>query len=155
MRTLFITLVFIILAGSLSAQFIDEARLKTSDKDYLGLKPADKPFSLIDLSCIKWSHSYSLSYFSGGGASGTAGLYTGSLFYEFSSALSLDLSLGVLHNPGSFFNRNISTDAAFLPGLRLDYHPSEKFHLSVGVQSYPGSFYYPYSPYDYRWRYGR
>ena len=155
MRAFYITLIIIILASSASAQLIEDARAKNTGSDYLGLKPADKPFSLIDLSRIKWSHSYSFGYFSGGGTSGSVGLYSGSIFYELSSALSLDLSLGVLHNPGSFFNRNVSSDAAFLPGLSLDYHPSEHFRMTVGIQSYPGAYYYPSSPYDYRWRYGR
>ncbi|SYZ72987.1 conserved exported hypothetical protein [Candidatus Zixiibacteriota bacterium] len=134
-----------------SAQMVDKAELGTTSGDYLGLKPALKPFSLIDLSKFKWSQSYSLSFFSGGGSSGSVGLYTGSLLYEMSRSLSMNFVLGIAHNPGSLFDRTQSTNAAFFPGFNLDFHPSNSFHLSVGVQAIPGNYYYynPYSPYGY------
>lgn len=132
-----------------SAQLADKAEISTVKKDYLGLKPVSKPFSLIDLSRVRWSHSYSVSFFSGGGTSGSVGLYSGSLFYEFTSSLSIDLRLSVAHNPGSFFDRDKSPDASLFPAVNLDYHPSENFRLSVGFASYPGIYYNPYYYYPY------
>ncbi len=147
--------VVFIIAVTASAQMVDKAELGTASGDYLGLKPALKPFSLIDLSKFKWSQSYSLSFFSGGGSSGSVGLYTGSLFYELSRSISMNFVLGIAHNPGSLFDRTQSTNAAFFPGFNLDFHPSNSFRLSIGVQSYPGNYNYynPYSSYGYYpWR---
>lgn len=148
------TFITVLLAFSISAaQFVDNAPISSANTNYLGLKPADKPFSLIDLSRIKWSNSYSLSFFSGGGTSGSAGLYTTALFYEFSPSLSLGLKLGVLHNPGSLFNRTASTNASFLPGINLDFHPNENFRVSIGIDSYTGNYFNNDNYYDrFLWR---
>jgi hypothetical protein len=147
--------IFMVLVSVASAQLVDQADIETTKNDYLGLKPASKPFSLIDLSKLRWSNSYSLSFYSGSGSSGSMGLYTTSLFYEFSRALSLDFQLGVAHNPGSLFNSDISSDAVFLPGFNLDYHPSNNFRISLGFERYPSDYFYnPYSTYRYLpWRY--
>lgn len=146
MRRIFAVLNILILAtfAAASAQLADKAEVQTIKEDYAGLKAVGKPFSLIDLSRVAWSHSYSVSFFSGGGASGSIGFYTGAMFYEISPSLSIDLALGIAHNPGSLFNRDISTDAALYPSARLDYHPSEHFRLSIGFNSYPGIYYNPY-----------
>ncbi len=152
--SLIILLVLFTLGSSALAQFTDKSEFDNIKKDYLGLKPADKPFAFIDLSKLHWNHSYSMSFFSGGGTSGSVGMYTGSVLYEISPSLLLNLKLGVAHNPGSLFDRSVNTDAVFLPGLRLDYQPSQNLHISIGFDSYPGSDYYPYSPYrnPYHWR---
>lgn len=133
-----------VLVSSGMAQMADKAEISTIKSDYLGLKPASKPFSLIDLSKLKWVNSYSVSFFSGGGSSGSMGLYTGLISYEFSSALTLGLKLGIAHDPAALFSRQANSSTAFLPGLNLDYHPSEHFGLSIGVDSYSGAGFYPY-----------
>lgn len=147
-KTLFFTVILVVfLSASLSAQLTDKAEIQSVKSDYLGLKPASKPFSLIDLSRIKWSNSYSLNFFSGGGTSGSLGLLTSSIFYEISSSLSLNLKMGVAHNPGDLFDRNNhNSNATLLPGFRLDYHPSSNINISVGFETVP-DLYYLYSPY--------
>jgi len=136
------------------AQFTDQTELDNIKKDYLGLKPADKPFAFIDVSKLHWNHSYSMTFFSGSGNSGQVGMYTSSLLYEISPSLLLNVKLGVAHNPGSFFDRNVKTDATLLPGMRLDYQPSQNLHITIGFDTYPGLEHYPYSPYQkpYFWR---
>ena len=153
-KLIFTTLLMtLILALSSSAQMADQAEFQSAKGNYLGIQPATKPFALIDLSKFKWIQSYSLSYFSGAGSSGSMGYYSGTLLYEISSALTLNLNVGIAHNPGSLFNSRQSTDAKFFPGFNLDYHPSDKFRLSIGVQSYPSIYYNPYMPYSYSpWR---
>jgi len=141
-----------------AAQLSDEAEIQTVKQDYLGLQPASTPFSLIDLSRVKWSQSYSVSFFSGGGTSGQIGLYTGSLFYEFTPSLSIDVGIGIAHNPGALVNSSTSNDAQFYPSFNLDYHPSENFRLSVGFARVPGYYHNPYGYYNpygysyYDWR---
>ncbi len=151
MRFCLTVLFFILISISLSAQMIDKAEIGNMKKDYLGLKPAGKPFSLIDFSKLQWTHSYSISFFSGGGTSGSSGLYVGNIFYEFSSKLSLNLKLGIAHDPGSIFDRSKGQNAAFLPGIHLDYHPSPNFTISAGFDTRPQNQYYYYNPYtNYR-----
>lgn len=133
-------------------QMAEDAELQAIKENRLGLQPVSKPFSLIDLSRINFAHSYSFSYFSGGGTSGSVGLYTGQIFYEISSNLSLNLKLGIAHNPGSIFDRAQSTDAVFLPGARIDYHPSDNFRISAGFNTYYGNYYSPFENYYFPWR---
>ncbi|MEW5924578.1 MAG: hypothetical protein AB1746_11380 [Candidatus Zixiibacteriota bacterium] len=148
-----LTLAFV---SNATSQMIDQADVQSAKQDYLGLNPVSKPFSLIDLSRVKWSNSYSVSFFSGGGTSTSLGYYTSSIFYEITPSLSVDMQLGIAHNPGALFNRDVDNNASFFPAVNLDYHPSERFRLSIGVASYPGYYYNPYYSYDpyrlYDWR---
>jgi hypothetical protein len=109
----------------------------------LSLQGAPNPFSLLDLSRIRRSHSYSISYFSGGSSSGSAGLLNSTMFYDISRSLSLSVNIGVLHNSGSIWGDS-KNDATILPGFRLDYHPSEKFRMSIAVQRVSGLYPYYY-----------
>ena len=147
-------IVLFVLAAAGHGQMADRADIGNMKQDYLGLKPAGKPFSLIDFSRLHWTHSYSIGFFSGGGTSGSMGMYTGNIFYEFSPSLSLNLKLGIAHNPGSLFDRSLDNNATFFPGLQLDYHPSPNLSISAGFDTYPGG-YYLYNPYYNRANYWR
>jgi len=136
-------MILVTVGGVALAQTVDEAEMNNMKKDYLGMQPAAKPFSLIDLSRLQWSHSYSVTYFSGSDHSGSMGMYAASVFYELSPALSLDILLGIAHDPGALFNQNTPVNAAYYPSIHLDYHPSNNFRVSVGFVSHPG-FYNPY-----------
>jgi len=153
MARLILNILFVlILAGSLSAQQADIASLKESTakaQTGLGINPAGSPFSLLDLSRINWSHSYSVAFFSGSGSSGSIGFLNTTLNYEISSKLHLAVNLGLLHNPGALWNRDTDNQASLLPGFRLDFRPSENVMMSLSVQKVAG-----YSPYSYG-RYGR
>jgi len=145
-KTALVTLFVVAMAASASAQLTDQAEIEEINRaTVLGVKPAVSPFSLIDLSRVKWSHSYSVGFFSGGDYSGSMGLFNTTMFYELSSKLSLTLNLGIAHNTGAMWGDG-STDANLLPGFRLDYHPSENFRMSIGVQRYSGY----YVPWTYR-----
>ena len=143
-----VTVIVVLLLGAVVyGQDIDQARLQEpTATNSMGVKPVQTPFSLLDISRIRWSNSYSVSYFSGSGYSGSVGLATTSMFYEFSPKLSMQVNLGILHDPGALWG-DANNSASFLPGFQLDYHPSDKFHLSIGVQrydwrAYPGSYGY-------------
>jgi len=107
-----------------------------------GIQPADNPFSLLDFSRIRWSHSYSVSFFSGGTSSGTVGLLNTTMFYDISRSLSLTVNLGIEHSGGAIWG-DASNKARLLPGFHLNYHPSENFQMSVSFQRLDGL----YSPY--------
>jgi len=146
MRRLSIAVVVLLaLTGISWAQSTDVAALNAAGQSTpLGVKPAVTPFSLLDMSRVRWSNSYSVAFFSGGGTSGSVGLLNTTMFYDFSSKLSLALNLGIMHNPSALWG-NSTSNATLLPGFRLDWHPSEKFQMMLGVQRVSGYM----SPYYY------
>lgn len=148
-RVIFSIFAVIALTLPVSAQFVEQDSHKPEmTLDAFGSSPASSPFSLLDFSRINWSHSYSVTYFSGGRGSGTLGLFNTSMFYELSPKLSLNLNIGIAHNPGAIWGDKRNSDAELLPGFLLDYHPSEKFRMSLGFQKFGGSDLYPYYRHD-------
>lgn len=145
MNKILIIITILLFSISASAQLADQAEIESVNSAGYGLNPASTPFSLIDLSRVKWSHSYSVSFFSGGNNTSSLGLWNTSMFYEFSKNVSLTLNLGVAHDANSLFGGE-SRFTKILPGFLLDYHPSDNFNFRMGFQSYTG--YYPYY-YDY------
>lgn len=136
MRSIVTVIAILILAGAASGQMADQAALdKLSNDASVGLSPGNSPFSLLDFSRIKWSNSYSVSFFSGGYGSGTMGLFQTNMLYEFTPSLSLALNIGIAHSGGVF---STEQDASILPGFTLDYHPSNKFRAILQVQTYQG-----------------
>lgn len=142
---IFLLLCTLSLAGVSFAQSSDQAELESAAQaSALSGKAATNAFSLIDFSRIKWSHSYSVGFFSGGGSSGSMGLFNTSMLYEFSPKLSLTVNLGLAHAGGAFSVGEQS--ATILPGFTLDYHPSDKFRMTFMMQQYNGL----YTPNYYR-----
>jgi len=151
-KTFLITLIITLMAGVVLAQLVDQvdAGSVPNQQEIYGVEPAVSSFSLIDFSRVRWSHSYSVSYFSGGSYSGGMGYYNSSIFYELSPKLSLTVNIGVSHNAGSLWGDG-NNDASILPGFRLDYHPSEKFRMTLMVQKinvnyFSNNGYYYYRP---------
>ncbi len=144
-KTIVLAITVSFLGVAAVAQQSDVADLReTASANMLGAKPAPSPFSLLDPSRIKWSHSYSISFFSGGNQSGSAGLLSSTMFYELSPSLSLSLNVGILHDGGYLWGSG-KNEATILPGISLDYHPSERFQVLLIVQRYSGVM----SPYFY------
>ncbi len=138
----FLILILLLSAVTTQAQLIENASIdQVRSSSSHTLKPASTPFSLLDFSRIKWSHSYSVNYFSGGTTSNSLGIWNTSMFYEISSKLSLALNVGVAHDPTAMWgDANNKTD--ILPSFMLDYHPSENFKVSISMHSYRGNDYY-------------
>jgi hypothetical protein len=124
---------------------VSGAPAATSSVSGIGVKPGSSPWSLLDMSRISWSHSYAVSFFSGGGRSGSVGLLNSTMMYDISDKLHLTLNLGMLHNPSALWDDDDSI-AKFLPGFRLDYHPADTVSMSLQVQKVAGYW----SPYGYR-----
>ncbi len=131
--------VLVLLVPLTQAQLVSDAPAQPEQQSMapLGVEPVRSPFSLFDLSRISWSHSYSVSFFSGGIGSGSAGLWSSVMHYDLHDNLSLSVNLAVSHNSGAMWGDG-STDAQFLPGFRLDYHPSEKFRMIIDFQQVDG-----------------
>ncbi|MBI5266019.1 MAG: hypothetical protein HY851_02190 [candidate division Zixibacteria bacterium] len=146
MKTLVVLFSVLVLALSVSAQKADIATLRNaSANNPIGLKASNSLFSLIDLSKIRWSNSYSVSYFSGASISGSMGMLHTSMFYPISSKLNLMLDLGVAHGISGDLNRD-NRNVTLLPSFQLDYRPNKNMSMSICFQSYNGLI----SPYGYR-----
>lgn len=137
-----IILLLLLSVTTVQAQLIDNATItKTHNSPSHNLKPAVTPFSLLDFSRITWSNSYSVSFFSGGNSSSSLGIWNTSMMYEVSSKLSLAVNVGIAHNPGAIWG-DANNSADVLPGFLLDYHPSKNFSISIGMQTYKGTYGY-------------
>lgn len=152
MKKLHLILAALCLFASTSfGQNADVQRINTTIASKpLGIAPSASPTGLLDFSKVRFSSSYSMSYLSGGGESMSQGLLSSTMYYDFSSKLSMSLNVGVLHNTGSLFNTSLNSKSSVLPGMSLDYHPSDKFRMSLSVQSFSGL----YSPYNGRGYFG-
>ena len=65
-NTIIVATILLVLSSAAGAQMVEEGNLSTvTSRNILGMQPASSAFSLIDLSRVKWSNSYSVSFFSG------------------------------------------------------------------------------------------
>ncbi|MFZ5981556.1 MAG: hypothetical protein ACOYVF_13090 [Candidatus Zixiibacteriota bacterium] len=145
-----ITILFVSAVSAMS-QTTDQAILDNANSNnLLGSSPASSPFKLLDLSKMKWTHSYTMGYVSVNGSSGSVGMWNTTMFYEFSRKLSLSLNIGIMNTYGSIWG-DANNDATVLPGFLLDYHPSDKFNLIVGFQRVSGAYPYYYGDGYNRW----
>jgi hypothetical protein len=99
-------------------------------------------FRLLDPSRLRMHQSYSLSYFSGSGVSGSVGLYMNTLEYDLFKPLTVRVGLAYMHSPFGISDRSGGTvldENRILPSFGLDYHPSDKFFLSIDYRTMPSS----------------
>ncbi len=150
-KTVLTAIVVVLVGITASAQLADQAKLTSlAQSNTLGVRPAASPLGLLDLSRMHWYHSYSVSFFSGSGRSGSVGLFNSMMVYEWSSKLTLGLQLALMHDIAGVSRVGAPTASVF-PGLWLDFHPSSKFRMSLAVQTVPGGYgYYPYGS-GYAW----
>lgn len=98
-------------------------------------------FSLLDPSRFKMSQSYSLSYFSGSGYSGSLGFYSNTIEYRLSNPLTVRVGIGYLHQPlGSNSDSGARAgldNGRLLPSFSLLYRPSNRFQLLIDYRTVP------------------
>lgn len=115
--------------------------------------PSGLGWGLLDPSRFRMRQSYSVSYMSGSGSSGSVGVYMNNIEYQLFKPLTLRVGLGYLHQP--FGSRGANSagisvdDGFFIPSAGLEYRPSRNFLLMVDFRQYPSGT----SPYS-RWGYG-
>ncbi len=153
--TILVVFGLLVLPLSLPAQMTDQAEVEKITEEYdLGLSRRPT-VPLLDLSRLNMAHSYSISFFSGGGQSGSAALYNNTMTYRLADPLTLTLNLGVLHNPGSLWgDKTLGNKAVFMPSGYLDWRPSKNLSLSVGFETVPAYYngYHNAGRYWYRYR---
>ena len=125
-----------------SAESIMQQAEPGTSAESIGENRYESKFSLLDPNRFSMSHSYSLSYFSGGGDGQMIGLYINSMKYQLSNSIDVSVKLGWLHQPSNMFsqNRGVTDYGTVLPNFQLQYHPSEKFKFMISFESIPGVY---------------
>lgn len=113
-----------------------------------GLSAAIGSLNLFDPSRFSMSHSYSLSFMSGGGYSTSLGMYQNTMRYLVSDKLLLTTRLGFIHNPlqgGYGTNQNLWNNLIY--GADVLYHPTPNLWLNLSINQGPlyNRYYYPYT----------
>ena len=117
--------------------------LRSGDGFNLGIQPS----GLFDPSRMSFTHSYSMNYFSSGGAALAQGLFMETIRYRLSNPVTLTLNLGYLHQPYSTFDSGVgpSQSGEFLGGASLTWRPADNMFLHIELANYPK--YYGYGAY--------
>lgn len=157
MRKFWVILVVVMIPLGAVAQMVDQVEVKEITQKYdMGLTKRPS-LSFLDPSRLNLSHSYGISFFSGGGQSGSVGMYSGSLTYQLARPLTLTLGLGIAHSPGALWgDKSADNQARYFPSGRLDWRPTENFRMTIGyervpVYQYGNGSYYRNGRYSY-WR---
>ncbi|HLF20562.1 MAG TPA: hypothetical protein VI704_07215 [Bacteroidota bacterium] len=99
-------------------------------------------FGWFDPSRLTMRHSYSLSYSSFAGQNLSLGVYTNSLFYEFSDPLSVQFDVSLMHSPFNSFGPEFSKSFSglYLSRAQLNYRPTENMWLQVQFRQVPALY---------------
>ncbi len=112
-----------------------------------GITSASGSFlSLFSPDRFSMSHSYSLMYFTGGGASGSLGMLNNTMNFRLADPLFLKVDIGVMHQPFGGPKNAPNQNARFTHGAELIYKPNNKFQMNVGYSVSP--FYNGFGMYD-------
>jgi len=99
------------------------------------LKPA---FSILNPERLSMTQSYTFSYYSGSGRSGSIGMLMNSIEYQVSNPLKITVDLGLLHNPSAFVGQSRNgISPVIVPGLQLQYKPANNLFFQFNFQSFP------------------
>lgn len=98
---------------------------------------------------FRMNHSFSLQYFSFGGAGNSIASYTNSMFYQFSNNLNARLDISLMGSPFGDYRNNFSK--LFISRAEINYRPLENFYLQLQYRQMPMN-YYDYYLNDYWYR---
>ena len=107
-------------------------------------------FGLIDMSKLKMQQSYSMGFSSGGGQSGSYGMYLNNILYPINDKVILNLNLGYVHNPFASFQTPspAAFQGRFIGSGDISFFPTENTQLRFSISNLPR---YGVDPY-YRYR---
>jgi hypothetical protein len=102
--------------------------------------------SLFGLNNFRMNHSYSLSYSSFGNNGLALGVYTNSLFYDFSSKLNVQADISVVHSPYNSFGQDFTNNVngIYLSRAAINYEPWKDFRINVQYRNIPNYYYQGY-----------
>ena len=153
-------IVFFLLALTFNlAQFQgDEGKNVDIKSGILSDNPMGSLFNFIDPSKFDMNHSFEMSYSAFGSNGMALGVYTNMISYEFNEKLNVEVNTSFVNSPyntlGEGFSNSIN--GVYIDNARINYHPSEKFNVSLQFSNSPFNYYNRYnqsglSPYSNRW----
>ena len=157
MKTLVLVIVtmILVLAGpDAGAQFKSQAEQSPSISGGLIREPGSSLFmGWFNPERFRMSHSFSLSYQTGGGEAFSLGTYTNSMMYQFAENLNAraDVSLSYSpYNSFSTFNNKNDLSSVYLSRAQLDYKPWDNVLVQFQFRQHPYVNPY-YSPFYNPW----
>jgi len=110
-------------------------------KQVLGLTPNRfGSLGLLDPERFHMSQSYSMSFFSDGKHSSSAGMYLNTMTYQFSMPISMRLQVGYMHDPSVLFGGPgdaLGGGQLFIPNFDVVVRPTKymtiQFHYGMGL----------------------
>lgn len=147
MKSIILLLLMVACAAQGHAQLRSQAEKKPIDVVGGITSPLSGSFlGLFSPDRFVMNHSYSMTYFSGGGMSGSMGVYMNTMNFKLSNPLYLRVNMGVEHQP--FGGKRIygNEGAHFLHGAELIYQPNQNFQMQVGYSNNPFYGGYGYQP---------
>jgi hypothetical protein len=138
-----------------SAQFKSQLDAEGHVSD--GISSAGSPSLLMgwfDPDKFHMSHSFSMSYMTGGGQGLSLGTYTNSMTYQFSDKVDARADISMMYSPFNTFSSPLKgksdLSSVFLSRAEVNYRPWENVQLKVQFRQSP--FYNPYySPFYSPW----
>ena len=105
---------------------------------------------LFDMSKLEMRQSYSMGFSSGGGQSGSYGMYLNNIFYPINDKVFLNLNLGYVHNPFASFQTPspAAVQGRFIGSGEINFFPTENTRFQFSISNLPR---YGVDPY-YRFR---
>jgi hypothetical protein len=141
MKYFILAILTVTLAVSAIAQYRNDGKTPSVQSRFLN--PNNGLFGLLDPNRMQMSQSYTLCFASSGNGSVAQGLYLNNIRYRLSNPLSLNLTLGFLHQPYSSFNGGFSGSSAMFVGSAIvQYRPARNFCITLGINNIP-----QYNPY--------
>jgi len=95
--------------------------------------------SFFDPSKLTLKQSYSLSYYSGSGRSGSIGYYMNSIEYAVASPLKIRVDIGYLHSPSNMISKNSTGlgNGVIIPGVAIDWRPTDNIRFNIDIRQVP------------------
>ena len=144
-KFLFVFALVLIVAGFGFSQISTDNQSPVFKASDLVQKPTGFIDKLIDPAKFKMSQSYTFSVGSFGKKSYSQGLYLNQMSYQLAKPLSVQLGIGMLHQPfGTSLKLQDNPNQVFVQNARIQYKPSEKFSVTVDYQSRPNPWGTPY-----------
>lgn len=125
----------------------DESKNVDLRPGILSDNPIGSIFSFIDMSKFSMNHSFGMSYSSFGNNGMALGVYTNKIAYEFNEDLSFQLNTSFVNSPYNTLGENFtkSINGVYIDNARINYHPSDKFNISLQFSNRPYGYYNGYS----------
>lgn len=138
MRLVITVFLGICLAGVAEAQFKGQLPESHTNAGEAMKRPSEGLlFGWLDPSRLSMRHSYSLSYSSFGGQGLSVGMYTNSLFYQFSAPLDVRFDVSLVHSPFGSLGKSGNFGGIYLNRAELNYRPTDNMWFQIQFRQLP------------------